>query len=66
MLNANRKSETPSPDTGAVRDLGAIVAWLRGLSRAEIADLIEALASHDAERTARFHVRFHDWMNRSK
>src|SRR5581483_3298609 len=38
MLNANRISETPSPEAGVSRDLGAIVAWLRGLSRAEIGD----------------------------
>ena len=66
MLNANRKSETPSPDTGAGRDLGAIVTWLRGLSRAEIADLIEALTSHDSDKVAHFHIRFYAWMNRSR
>ncbi|HZP93879.1 MAG TPA: hypothetical protein VFB20_13485 [Burkholderiales bacterium] len=66
MLNANRISETPSPEAGVSRDLGAIVAWLRGLSRAEIGDLIEALEHHDAEKMTHFHVRFYAWMNRSK
>lgn len=66
MLNSNRQSETSSPAASAGRDLEAIVKWLRSLSAAEIRELREALANHDAEKLARFDTRFQTCFDRSR
>jgi len=58
MSNSNRQSETSSPAANANRDLEAIVKWLRELSAAEIRELREALANHDAETLASFDTKF--------
>jgi len=63
MLNSNRQSETSNPAASASPDLEAIVTWLRGLSAAEFEELSEAIASHDAERLARFDTRLQTYLN---
>lgn len=65
MLNSNRQSEMWSPAANASQDLEAIVTWLRRLSGAEITELVEALANHDAETLARFDIRFQACPKRS-
>jgi len=65
MLNPNRQTDRPPPTTGAIPGLETIEKWLRGLSRAEIRELREALANHSAERLAPFHHLFKAWLERS-
>ena len=65
MFDANRQSKMSSPAATASRDLDVIVKWLRELSAAEIKELSEALANHDALRLARYETWFEACHNRS-
>lgn len=65
MLDPNLQSEMSSPAASRSPDLGALVRWLRGLSVAELEELSEAIADHDAEKLARFDTRFQAYLDRS-
>jgi hypothetical protein len=65
MLDPDRQSEISSSAASRSPDRDALVKWLRGLSAAELEELAEAIANHDAERLARFDTRLQTYLDRS-
>jgi hypothetical protein len=58
MNESNGVPERSGPAVNADQNLDATVRWLRGLSAAEMGQLRQAIADHDAESLAMFAIRF--------